>query len=241
MSRTFPAGDPVAHLEEGKMADLRCTAAIIAGKDLRTEFRRLYELVSILAFAAGSMLIAGLTTGSPGGNRPGVVLWITLFFVTILIFTTSFTREADRGTLGGLRTLPCPPMAILAGKIVYGTVLVVFTGLAVLLFSFIFLNLDTGGEVAAFMIVYLLGAVGLSFAGSFVSGLVMFSEGKTMLLSFLLLPVCVPVLVPSVTATGKLAGGAGLAGVLPEIRLLAAFLFVITAIMVLTFSFLLEE
>ena len=187
------------------------------------------------------MLIAGLTTGNSGGNISGVVLWITLFFVTILIFTTSFTREADRETLGGLRTLPCHPMAILAGKIVYGTVLVVFTGLAVLLFSLIFLNLNTGGEVAAFMIVYLLGAIGLSFAGSFVSGLVMFSEGKTMLLSFLLLPVCVPVLVPSVTATGKLADGAGLSGVLPEIRLLAAFLFVITAIMVLTFSFLLEE
>lgn len=223
------------------LLNLKETAAIIAEKDLRTEFRRFYELFSIIAFAAGSMLIAGLAAGNAGGTLPGIILWITLFFVIILIFTTSFTREADRGTLGGLKTLPCSPVAILAGKIIYGTILVLVTGLVLLLFSFVFLNLNTGGDLGAFLLVYLLGATGLSFAGSFVSGLVMFSEEKTMLLSFLLLPVCVPVIVPSVTATGKLAGGAGLAGVLPELRLLGAFLLLITAIMILTFSSVLEE
>ena len=106
---------------------------------------------------------------------------------------------------------------------------------------FLFLNLNTGGALPAFLLVYILGATGLAFAGSFVSGLVMFSDEKTMLLSFLLLPVCVPAIVPSVTATGKLAGGAGLSGVLPEIRLLGAFLLLITAIMILTFSSVLEE
>ncbi len=228
-------------MKSGRFQGLRQTALIIAYKDLRTEFRRFYEIFSILTFAAGSMLVAGLVMGDSAGNLPSIVLWITLFFVTILIFTTSFAREADRGTLGGLKSLPCPPMAILAGKVIYGTVLVVSTGLVLLLFSLLFFNQNAAGEPAGLLVIVILGAIGLSLAGSFVSGLVMYSEEKTMLLSFLLLPVSVPVLVPSVIATGKILGGTGFAGVMPELRLLVAFLFLITAVMILTFAFVLED
>ncbi|MEA2033443.1 MAG: heme ABC transporter permease, partial [Euryarchaeota archaeon] len=93
----------------------------------------------------------------------------------------------------------------------------------------------------ALLLVCFLGAIGLAFAGSFISGLVMFSEGKTLLLSFLLIPICMPVLIPSVMATKKIVSGSGIAEVIPELRLLIAFLFLITAIMVLTFEFVLEE
>ncbi len=220
------------------------TALLIARKDLLTEFRRFFEVFSILSFAAGSMLIAGIAARESGGDvagLPAIVLWISLFFVTILIFTTSFTREADRGTLGGLKTLPCPPVAVLAGKVLSGTALVLLTGIVFVPFSVLFLSLDPAGGFPAFLVIYVLGATGLSFAGSFISGLVMFSEEKTMLLSFLLLPVCIPAIVPSVTATQKILEGANLSGVIPELRILVAFLLLVTAVMILTFSFVLEE
>ncbi|MEA2074524.1 MAG: heme exporter protein CcmB [Euryarchaeota archaeon] len=218
----------------------------IAEKDLRTEFRRSYEILSILSFSVGSILICSFAWGSGGGGmvEPEVTaaaLWIILFFSSILTFTTSFMREADRGTLGGLKTLPCSPLAILFGKIIYGVVLLFFVECVLIPFSIIFLNLDLSGRFPALMLVCVLGAMGLSFAGSFVSGLVMFSEGKTLLLSFLLIPVCMPVLMPSVMATKEIIGGSGVVEVLPELRLLIAFLLLITAIMVLTFEFVLEE
>lgn len=217
----------------------------IAEKDLRTEFRRSYEVLSILTFSVGSILICSFAwSGSSIGSEPEVAaaaLWIIIFFASILAFTTSFTREADRGTLGGLKTLPCSPLAILAGKIIYGTVLLFFVECVLIPFSIIFLNLELGGRFPALLLVCLLGAVGLSFAGSFVSGLVMFSEGKTLLLSFLLIPVCMPVLMPSVSATREIIAGSGISEVVPELRLLTAFLFMITAVMILTFEFVLEE
>jgi len=217
----------------------------IAEKDLRTEFRRSYEVLSILTFSVGSILICSFAwSGGSIGSEPEVVaaaLWIILFFASILAFTTSFTREADRGTLGGLKTLPCSPLAILAGKIIYGTVLLFFVECVLIPFSIIFLNLELGGRFPALLLVCLLGAVGLSFAGSFVSGLVMFSEGKTLLLSFLLIPVCMPVLMPAVSATREIIAGSGISEVVPELRLLTAFLLLITAVMILTFEFVLEE
>ena len=216
----------------------------IAEKDLRTEFRRSYEILSILSFSVGSILICSFAWGGGGMVEPEVAaaaLWIILFFASILTFTTSFMREADRGTLGGLKTLPCSPLAILFGKIIYGVVLLFFVECVLIPFSIIFLNLDLSGRFPALLLVCFLGTIGLAFAGSFVSGLVMFSEGKTLLLSFLLIPVCMPVLIPSVMATEKIVSGSGIAEVMPELRLLIAFLFLITAIMILTFEFVLEE
>jgi len=224
--------------------EFRRATFLIAQKDLKIEFRRPYEVLSILTFSVGSMLIASLALRGSSTVIPEIVaavLWIIIFFINILTFTTSFTREADRGTLGGLKTLPCSPLAILAGKIIYGTALIFLVICVLVPCSILFLNLQLGGSFPLLIFICFLGAVGFSFAGSFVSGLVMFSEGKTLLLSLLLIPVCMPVILPSVITTGKIIRGASLFDILPELRLLLAFLLLITAIMILTFTFVLEE
>nr|QNO54087.1 hypothetical protein GHMFPJCE_00014 [Methanosarcinales archaeon ANME-1 ERB6] len=231
-------------MKNSGMREFQRAALGIAEKDLRTEFRRSYEILSILIFSLGSILICSFAWSGGGTTEPevaGAALWVILFFASILVFTTSFTREADRGTLGGLKTLPCSPLAILVGKIIYGIVLLFLVECVLIPFSIIFLNLHLGTRFPALLLVCFLGAVGLAFAGSFVSGLVMFSEGKTLLLSFLLIPVCIPVLIPSVSATEKIISGSSIADVMPELSMLIAFLLLITAIMILTFEFVLEE
>ena len=221
----------------------------IAEKDLRTEFRRSYEIISMLTFSLGSILICSFAfgVGIAGTARPEVAaasLWVILFFTSILAFTTSFMREADMGTLGGLKTLPCSPLAILAGKIIYSTALLLFVECILIPAAVIFLNLhlDTGMQFLALLLVFISGAICLSFAGSFISGLVMFSEGKTLLLSFLLIPICIPALLPSVRATMKLLSpGSTIADAMPELKLLVLFLLFVTVVMTLTFKFVLEE
>lgn len=221
------------------------SAAIrIAEKDLKAEFRRAHEILSILIFSISSILICSFAWGTTLASRPEVAaaaLWIILFFASVLTFTTSFAREMDRGTLGGLKTLPCSPSAVLFGKILYAIVLLFLVECVLLLSSSVFLNLGLFERIVEFLLIFFLGIVDLSFAGSFVSGLVMFSEGKTLLLSFLLFPICMPVLIPSVLATEKIVGGLSIVNLTPELRLLLAFLFSITAVAGLTFKFALEE
>ncbi len=221
------------------------SAAIrIATKDLKVEFKRAYEILSLLTFSVSSVLICSFAWGGAIATSPEVTsaaLWIILFFASVLAFTTSFTREMDRGTLGGLKTLPCSPASILFGKILYATVLLLLVEGVMLPFSFVFLNLNIPARFLDFLLFFLLGIIDLSIAGSFVSGLVMFSEGKTLLLSFLLFPVCVPVLVPSVMATVKIMNSITAVDVMSELRLLLAFLLCIIAIATLTFKFVLEE
>jgi heme exporter protein B len=214
---------------------------LISIKDLRSEFRRPYEVISLLAFSLGAVLISSLTLG--GSQVPpdmiAALIWILLLFITILTYTTSFARESDRGTLGGLKSLPCSPLAILGGKVVYGTLLILVVGSVLLFFTALFLPLDLGGSYAEFLLIFALGAIGLSLAAAFVSGLVMYSDGSTLLLSFLLIPLSVPILLPAVHATTGLLTGT--AETLPALQLLLASLGLILAVTILTFSCVLEE
>ncbi|NIU38748.1 ABC transporter permease [Candidatus Bathyarchaeota archaeon] len=220
------------------------SAIRIAEKDLKAEFRRAHEILSILIFSVSSVLICSFAWGTTLTNRPEIAasaIWIILFFASVLTFTTSFTRETDRGTLGGLRTLPCSSSAVLLGKILYAIVLLFLVECVLLLCSGVFLNPRLYERFAELLLIFFLAIVDLSLAGSFVSGLVMFSEGKTLLLSFLLFPACMPVLLPSVLATEKIVNGLSLASLVPELRLLLAFLLSVTAVAGLTFKFVLEE
>lgn len=220
------------------------SALLLALKDLKTEFRRPYEILSILVFSVSSILVCSFAWGSTLTNRADVAaaaLWVILFFASVLAFTTSFTREMDRGTIGGLKTLPCSPSAILIGKTLYAIVLLFLVESVLLVFSGVFLNLKLSENLLEFWLVFFLGMVALAIAGSFVSGLVMYSEGKTLLLSFLLFPVSMPTLIPSVLATEKIVNGSGIIDVMPELRMLFAFLLSVTAIAILTFKFVFEE
>ncbi|MFQ5712012.1 MAG: heme exporter protein CcmB [Candidatus Geothermarchaeales archaeon] len=216
----------------------------IARKDIQVEFRRPYEVVSILAFSVGSTLICSFAWRGGIALSPVVTsaaLWVILFFTGVLTFTTSFIREMDRGTIGGLRSLPCPPIAILLGKTLYSLVLLLMVEAVLLPSALIFLNLKIPPEGALWLlVVFALGVINLSVAGSFISALVMFSEGKNLLLSFLLFPVTMPVLIPSVMATEKLVGPTA-ASIDPELRLLVAFLLFILFLALLTFEYVLED
>jgi len=217
------------------------TAVSIAEKDMRVEFRRSYEVLSVLIFSLGAVMVCSYTfSGYAAPEVASAFLWIILFFAAILIFTTSFTRESDRGTLGGLKTIPCSSLAILLGKIIYGALMLLVTEIVLSMFSVVFLGIDIIRMISA-MPILLIGALALSSAGSFISGLVMFSEGKTLLLSFLLFPVCLPVLMSGNVATSQILSGSSMSEVMPAVEMLIAFLMIITFVMSSTFEFVIEE
>ncbi len=210
---------------------------MLARKDIVIELRRAHELMSILAFAMTSIMVSSFAWKGALTLSPEVVsatLWIVVYFSSILTLTTSFSREVDRGTIDGLRSLPCPAYSILLGKVLYGGVILLVVLLSTVLSSVVFLNIDAS-VLPALLIVFVVGVVDLAMIGSIVSALVMYSEGKTLLLSFLFFPVSVPILIPGTQATGKIISGMGLLDVLPEFRLLAAFLLAVVAVSILLF------
>lgn len=201
-------------------------ALALARKDLVVEFRRSHELISIVAFAVTSIIVSSFAWRRVLTLRPEVLsatLWMVVYFSNILTLTTSFSREVDRGTIDGLRSLPIPAYTVFLGKVIYGGVILFIVLLTTLFSSVIFLNVNPG-VLPNLLGVFSLGVIDLALVGSIISALIMYSEGKTLLLSFLFFPVSVPILIPGTHAVGAIISGSGILDVLPELRLLTAFL-----------------
>ena len=211
--------------------DIIGSALKLARKDLIVELRRPHEILSIIAFTLSSIIVSSFSWRTILRLDPLVIsaaMWVVIFFASILVLTTSFSREVDTGTIDGLRSIPCPPFAVLAGKMIYGIVTLVVVLLSVVLSSLLFLNLDTA-LIPGLVIVFTIGAIDFALMGSMISAIVMYSEGKNLLLAFLFFPVSVPILLPGIQATAKILAGEAIASASSELRLLFALMLLVIA------------
>ena len=148
----------------------------LARKDIIVELRRPHELLSIVAFTLSSIIVSSFSWRTVLRLDPLVIsaaMWVVIFFASILVLTTSFAREVDRGTIDGLRSIPCPPMAILAGKMIYGMITLVIVLLSLIFSSLLFLNLSTD-LIPGLVVIFTIGAVDFALMGSMMSAVLMY-------------------------------------------------------------------
>ena len=216
----------------------------IAVRDILIESRRAYELWSIIFFAVSAVVMVSIAWGTPISItiEEGVAsLWIIIFFTSILLFTTAFAREMDRGTIGGLRTIPSSPLATLFGKVIYSVVMLLLVIVVLLPLSIVFINIQPSIEILELFLILIIGIIDLSFAGSFVSSIVMYSEGKNLLLPFLLFPISMPIFIPAILSSGKVLHGLAFTEYSGELRLLGAFLVLVIMVAIFSFETIMEE
>ena len=216
----------------------------IAVRDILIESRRAYELWSIIFFAVSAVVMVSIAWGTPISItiEEGVAsLWIIIFFTSILLFTTAFAREMDRGTIGGLKTIPSSPLATLFGKVIYSVVMLLLVIVVLLPLSIIFINIQPSTEILELFLILIIGIIDLSFAGSFVSSIVMYSDGKNLLLPFLLFPISMPIFIPAILSSGKVLHGLAFTEYSGELRLLGAFLVLVIMVAIFSFETIMEE
>lgn len=210
---------------------------LLLKKDLRVEARRGYELVSLVAFPAALMLAFGYTyRGAEQPALPFAFLWATLLFMVVFTTTTSFIREAERKTLYGLRTLPCSASTLYIGKFLYTISLNTMLGLIIMLLMYVFIGVQA--PLLPQLCVLLLGLACLSAVSSFASALTMHSEGKTLLLPFLMFFFSLPSVTAAMTTAENLVLGLNPEA---ELKLLATYTLLICALSTLLINYLLEE
>jgi len=213
-------------------------------KDLRLELRRKYEIFSMFTFALLSIISFSFSLGPAPSNVLDVIptsLWVIILFTGIISFTTVFIREMDKGTMDGLRSLPSSPQAIFLGKTFYCFILMGIVEFVLIPASMILFNYSFNSDLALVILTFVLGTFNIALIGSMVSALTMYSESKTILIPLLTFPLIPGSLIPSVTATMKLAFGANLSLILPELRLIVAFLLAILLASWLIFEYVFYE
>jgi ABC-type transport system involved in cytochrome c biogenesis permease component len=69
----------------------------------------------------------------------------------------------------------------------------------------------------------------------------MYSDGKNLLLPFLLFPISIPIFIPAILSSGKVLHGLAFTEYSGELRLLGAFLVLVIMVAIFSFETIMEE
>jgi heme exporter protein B len=219
-------------------------AALVAGKDLRIEWRSRVATNQVAPFA---VLVLILFAFALDGDRDVLaraaagLFWVAVLFSALLAVQRSQGVESADGARDALRLSGLDPAGIFLGKA--GAVFLQLLALQVLLGAGVILlyGVDLGGA-GTLVLTCLVATAGLAAAGTLYGVLAAGLRVRETLLPLLLLPVVAPVLIAATRASESALLGAAL-DVAPAdwIRLLSVFAIVYVAFGVIAFGPLLEE
>jgi heme exporter protein B len=185
------------------MSLLSSTTALL-GKELRTEFRSRELLTTTVVFILMVIVLFSFTF-DPTYNEsrrfgPGL-LWLAFLFAASLKLQPCFLREQNNDTLSALRLSVSDPFAIFLAKLVANTLFLLFTELLMLPIFAILYNVPVLRVLGQLILVFFLGSLGVSIAGTALSAISAQARMRELLLPLLLLPLLTPVLVASTQVT----------------------------------------
>jgi heme exporter protein B len=188
------------------MGLLSSTTALL-GKELRTEFRSRELLTTTVVFILMVIVLFSFTF-DPTYNEsrrfgPGL-LWLAFLFAASLMLQPCFLREQNNDTLSALRLSVSDPFAIFLAKLIANTLFLLFTEVLMLPIFAVLYNVPVLRVLPQLLLVFFLGSLGVSIAGTALSAISAQARMRELLLPLLLLPLLTPVLVASTQVTAGL-------------------------------------
>ncbi len=234
------------------------TLRLVAGKDLRIEWRSRVAFLQVLPFAVVTLTLFAFALDPASGllrRATGGLYWVTILLVLVLAAQRSFAIETADGALDALRLSGLPPAGIFLGKAL-ALAVQLWLLQAVLALGVIVLYDPTGkvagpgpafqwslGRVVLFVIAAVAATPGLAAVATLHGALAAGSRARDTLLPLLVLPIVVPALLGGVrTFEAALAlGGRETSEGWPWVGLLAAFSLVAVTVGTVAFGPLIEE
>jgi heme exporter protein B len=217
-------------------------ARVIAGKDLRLEWRSRVTTNQIAPFALLVLILFAFALDPDRGilNRATAGLyWVAVLFSGLLALQRAFAVEASDGNRDGLRLSGLDPAGIFLGKA--GAVALELLALELILGVGVVLMYGTTLRGWLLLVVTcVVATTGVAAAGSLYGVLAAGLRVRETLLPLLLLPILAPVLLGATRSFEAALAGAPSDG-WPWVELLAAFAAIYVAFGVLAFGSLLEE
>ena len=218
-------------------------AWIVLWKDLLVERRSKEQLNALLFFCLLLLFIFQFALGPDREQRAAVLpglLWLGFVLAGLLGLGRSFLAERENDCWEGLRLSPGDKSAIYLGKLAGNCVLMTAVEIILVVLFGVFYDVDLWTPAAPLALVLALGTVGLAAVGTLFAAMTTHVRARELLFPVLLLPVQVPVLLATVSATQALLLGQPLADAAHWLKLLAGADLVYVTVGLLTFEFVLE-
>ena len=187
-----------------KSVNLTRAIGTVFSKELRVEFRSFEILTSTIVFALIVVFVFSFAfnPSTADSRRFGAgFLWIALLFASSLMLQPSFTRERTNDTISALVLAPIDPFAIIAGKLFANFFFLVLVELILLPAFSVLYNVSLLGVIGPLSGVMLLGTFGIATVGTVFAAIASQARMRELLLPLLLVPVIVPLLIASISAT----------------------------------------
>lgn len=178
--------------------------SVLLGKELRTEFRSRELLTTTVIFVLMIIVLFSFTfdpTYTESRRFGPGLLWLAFLFAASLMLQPCFLREQNNDTLSALRLSVSDPFAIFLAKLAANTLFLLFTELLMLPIFAILYNVPVLRVTGQLVLVFFLGSLGVSIAGTALSAISAQARMRELLLPLLLLPILTPVLVASTQVT----------------------------------------
>ncbi len=217
-------------------------AVLVAGKDLRIEWRSRVGLNQVVPFALVVLLLFGLALGPDAAHlrlATAGLFWVTVLLAALLAVQRSFAIESVDGARDGLRLSGLDAGGIFVGKAAALAVqLLVLEVVLALVAALLYTTPLTGIALLAGSCV--LATAGLAAVGTFYGAVAAGTRVRETLLPLRFFPVVAPVLLAATKAWSAALGHASGAG-LGWLALLAVFSVAYVAIGTVAFGPLLED
>ena len=181
--------------------------AILLQKELQAEFRSHELLTTASVFILVVIVLFSFTFDPTSAESrqfgPGL-LWLAFLFSASLMLQPCFLKERTNDTLSALRLAVNDPFAIFLAKLCANTIFLLVTELLLLFVFAVFYNVRVIAVFPQLVLVFFLGSLGVATTGTALSAISSQARMREVLLPLLLLPLLVPVLIPSTEATKAL-------------------------------------
>src|SRR3984893_18170107 len=167
-------------------------AAVLLGKELRTEYRSRELLTTTIVFILVVIVLFSFTfdpTSSESRRFAPGLLWLAFLFAASLMLQPCFLREQNNDTLSALRLSVQDPFAIFFAKLMANTLFLLFTQVVLLPVFSIFYNIPVLAAFPQLVLVMFMGSLGLSVTGTALSAISAQARMRELLLPLLLLPL----------------------------------------------------
>ncbi|MBO6793766.1 MAG: heme exporter protein CcmB [Balneolaceae bacterium] len=170
------------------------TSLAVFKKDLRIEFRTRFAINMVLAFVVASLLLILFTLRAQSLDptpKSGLV-WIIILFAALSALGRSFIAETDKGTYDLLR-IYAPGTVVYLGKLFFNCAFSLFINTATFII-YMFLMDMTIVSIPAFLVMLILGTLGLSSVSTMTAAIVSQADRKGAVFSVLSIPLFIPLI-----------------------------------------------
>ena len=212
----------------------------ILHKELRSELRRRWSSALLLLFGLVTVFVVSFSLGA-GSLTPGLLsafFWVTLFFASTAGLSRSFLKEEETKTILALRLL-ASPSSVFWGKFLFNLLLLFFLELILVPLFFVWMNVG-GINSSGFLVILLLGSLGLVAGTTLAAAMVAKAESKGVLFVILAFPVLAPLLIFAMAGTKAAFAGGGWEQLANPVKALVSYAVVMGAGSSILFDFIWE-